>query len=199
MFSDISRRQLLRAGASLGAAGAMGAAGMPGCARRAPTGRLRHLGQSRRGSRLPAYHRGLQGGRAGRDRQSGNRPGRPAVSAAGYPAGGPPRPDLCASSTSRSAAMPSRAGMLDLGPMPKPGYMDDFADVHRSALTFGGKQFAMPFDNNTACHLLRQGSDGGDVGEVPPTTIDKAWTWADLERIAAAIVDKKATLPIRWQ
>ncbi|MDQ0468560.1 ABC transporter substrate-binding protein [Labrys wisconsinensis] len=199
MFNDISRRQLLRAGASLGAAGAMGALACPAVAQ----GTSLTFATWGNPGEEAAFRHIIEAYKAVEPGVTVNLeivPGDQQYQRLDTRLAGRQAPDLVRIQYQQIGRYAVASSMLDLGPMLKPGYMDDFADVHRSALTFGGKQFAMPFDNNTLAIYYDKEAMAA-IGEVPPTTIDKAWTWADLERIAAAIVDKKAApypMAVTW-
>jgi multiple sugar transport system substrate-binding protein len=80
-------------------------------------------------------------------------------------------------------------GVLELGKLLAPGYMDDFADVHRQAVSQNGGIYAVPYDNHT--FALYYNADYMDkLGVSPPSSIDKAWTWAELMNVARMVKDK---------
>jgi multiple sugar transport system substrate-binding protein len=92
-------------------------------------------------------------------------------------------------------------GVIELSKLLASGYMDDFPEVHRQAVTQNGGIYAVPFDNHT--YALYYNADYMDkLGVTPPASIDKAWSWAEFMKIAGT-AKEKAVAPypfcMAWQ
>jgi len=172
MFTNISRRQVLKASAALGVTGAMGALARPAIAQSVTLtlttwgnpdeeAAFRHL--------IDAYKKVEPGVTINLEIV----PGDQQYQRLDTRLAGGQAPDLVRIQYQQIGRYALANSMVELGPMLKAGYMGDFSDVHRKALSFDGKQFAMPFDNNTlALYYDKEAMEA--IGEVPPTTIDKA-------------------------